>query len=801
MWTTVGLSPQDRSDFRSAATDLLQATSRTLILAIGGIYLAFVIATGFWPEQLGVNVWSVVPVILITCLAAYKLLDTHFVLAQLVLIAGLAVAVFVGLWVSGYEGVLLFLALLPLLAAVTLGLLPALIVEVGVVGLVLMVTRVPGIPDIPVSTTLYTVLGGAITAVLGWAATHALLTVTGWALYAFGQARERMDEAREHRVELTQVQQDLLEANRELARVTDRLRAMYEVAEEARRTKEAFVANVSHELRTPLNMIIGFSDMITQSPQVYSRDLPPALLSDIATINENSQHLARLIDDVLDLSQVEAGSMALSKEWVDLGEIVEAAALAVRPLFESKKLYLRLHIAEDLPQVFCDSTRIREVILNLLSNAGRYTDTGGVTMRVEHTFQEVVVSVADTGPGISPVDQARLFQPFHQLDGPLRRRGGTGLGLSISKRFVEMHDGEMWLESEVGAGSKFSFKLPLRAPARVAAAQADNASRWFNPYESPGYRERLRRSKAPAPQVEPRLVLVEQEAVLERLFNRYMSDFETTRVESLDAAVAELERTPARALILNAPPTVDDSVEPQLTDLPYGTPAIRVWMPSESEATRELGLRHYLLKPITRDKLLSVLDELARREERAIETVLLVDDEPDALRLFARMLTSGDRTYRVLRARDGARALSLMRQRQPDVVLLDLIMPGIDGFQVLQQKAHDPAIRDIPVIVVSSRDPSGEPIVSDRLTVTRNGGLSARHLLACIRAVSTILSTSGSIADSRSEALLPGEAEGGPATVSRFPVQPSEAQPSEAQPSEAQRSLPADPELLVDPGV
>jgi signal transduction histidine kinase/CheY-like chemotaxis protein len=786
MWTTIGLSPEDRADFRSAATELLQATSRTLIFALSGIYLVFVIATGFWPEQLSVEIWSVVPLVVLTCWVAYKLLDTHFVLAQFALIVGFGSAIFLGIWVSGYDGVLLFAALLPLLAAVTLGLLPALIVEAGVIMLVLMVTRMPGMPSIPFPTALYTILGGAITTVLGWAATHTLLTVTGWALYAFGEARERMDEAREHRVELTEVQADLLEVNQELARTTDRLRAMYQVAEESRRTKEAFVANVSHELRTPLNMIIGFSDMITQSPEVYGGDLPPALLSDIATINENSQQLARLINDVLDLSQVEAGSMALSKEWVDLTEIVEAAAFAVRPLFESKKLYLRLDLQKDLPQVFCDSTRIREVVLNLLSNAGRYTDSGGVTMRVEHRPQELAVTVTDTGPGISEADQARLFQPFHQLDGSLRRRGGTGLGLSISKQFVEMHDGEMWLESEVGAGTTFGFKLPLRAPARIAAAQGDKASRWFNPHESPGYRERVRRSKASAPEVEPRLLLVETEEVLQRLFSRYMSDFETTRVVNLEAAVAELERTPAQALILNAPPTIGNGTASQLADLPYGTPAIRLWVPGESESRRELGLRHYLLKPITRDRLLAALDELSECEGRSIETVLLVDDEPDALRLFARMLTSGERTYRVLRAKDGARALSLMRQRHPDVVLLDLIMPGVDGFQVLQHKALDPDIRDIPVIVVSSRDPAGEPIVSDQLTVTRRGGLSARDLLACIRAISEILSTSGlsgskPVGGERSEALPSGETEAGQGEISRFGAQPTAAQPAVAQ--------------------
>jgi CheY-like chemotaxis protein len=151
-----------------------------------------------------------------------------------------------------------------------------------------------------------------------------------------------------------------------------------------------------------------------------------------------------------------------------------------------------------------------------------------------------------------------------------------------------------------------------------------------------------------------------------------------------------------------------------------------------------LGVVRYLVKPITRDTLLATVAGLGN----GVKTVLLVDDEQEALQLFGRILSSADQGYRVLRAKNGQAALSLMRDRQPDVMLLDLIMPGIDGFQVLQEKSRDPAIRDIPVVVISSRDPAGEPIVSDMLTVTRAGGLSMRDLLACIEALSEILAPS-----------------------------------------------------------
>jgi CheY-like chemotaxis protein len=173
----------------------------------------------------------------------------------------------------------------------------------------------------------------------------------------------------------------------------------------------------------------------------------------------------------------------------------------------------------------------------------------------------------------------------------------------------------------------------------------------------------------------------------------------------------------------------------QWAGLPYDTPMITCRMPGEEQAAQALGAVCYLLKPVTRETLLSALEQVGED----VETVLLVDDEVEALQLFARMLSTVDHCYRVLRAKDGQRALELLRERRPDVLVLDLIMPGLDGFQVLEAKSQDPSIQSIPVIVLSSRDPVGGPIVSDVLNVTRGGGLSVRDLLDCIRAVSHVL--------------------------------------------------------------
>jgi CheY-like chemotaxis protein len=302
----------------------------------------------------------------------------------------------------------------------------------------------------------------------------------------------------------------------------------------------------------------------------------------------------------------------------------------------------------------------------------------------------------------------------------------------------------MWLESELDVGTTIYFSLPLETPPPIAPG-SDGTMRWFSPrdeyYE---YRARPRQSGAPALSVVPRFVLLEREGTLQRLFGRYMHDVEIVSVHDIEEAIDELSRAPAQLLIVNAPP-VDETLVmmEQLTDLPYGTPAVVCWVPGEDEAARRLGVVRYLVKPITRDVLLSALEELGED----VETILLVDDEPEVLQLFARMLSSAEKGYRVLRAKSGQRALSLLQERRPDVVLLDLIMPGMDGFEVLWEKSQDQTVREIPVITISSRDPGGEPIVSDTLTVTGGGGLSVPNLLACIRAVSDVLAPVGQSAD------------------------------------------------------
>lgn len=549
---------------------------------------------------------------------------------------------------------------------------------------------------------------------------------------AYRQSQELLEVSRDDQLRLQQTLTDLHAANEQLVRLNRWADGLRQEAEEARRTKEQFVANVSHELRTPLNMIIGFSEMIVNTPHAYGRRLPPALVSDLMVVLRNSQHLASLIDDVLDLSQLEAGQMALDREPVMLSEVIGAASTAVRPLYESKGLYLRVELPEELPAVMADRTRIREVILNLLSNAGRFTERGGVMIRIEQQHDELVVSVADTGPGIAETDQARLFQPFQQLDGTFRRRyGGTGLGLSISKRFVELHGGRMWVESMAGSGATFYFCLPLSVdpPARAATL------RWLVPGWE--FLQRTHPSLAEKVAVRQRIVVYDTGAALTNLLSHYLPDIEVVTRPDLPGAIAEATASCAQALLVNVGSVAEALRWPEVTGSQLkGMTTIICSVPGSSDVAHHLGVSEYLVKPIGRDQLLATLDRLAL----AGKTILVADDDEDLLRLLWRLLNAAGRGYRILTADNGREAWRILREDRPDAILLDLMMPGMDGFELLAAKNADPLLAAIPAVIISARDPLGHLIVSRAVAVTRGEGLSLPQLLACIEAINAILS-------------------------------------------------------------
>jgi signal transduction histidine kinase len=247
----------------------------------------------------------------------------------------------------------------------------------------------------------------------------------------------------------------------ELKRAEEQLLLAKEQAEAGSRAKSQFLANMSHELRTPLNAILGYTELITDS--IYG-EVPDKIRDVIGRVEHNGRHLLGLINDILDLSKIEAGQLTLMFNDYSMKAVVDTVMSVVESLASEKKLELKATVDPDLPVGRGDEQRITQVLLNLVGNAIKFTNTGEVAVRVSKSDGAFLVSVADTGPGISETEQRSIFEEFRQADSSsTREKGGTGLGLAITKRLVEMHGGRLWVESTPGEGATFSFTLPVRA--------------------------------------------------------------------------------------------------------------------------------------------------------------------------------------------------------------------------------------------------------------------------------------------------------------------------------------------------
>ncbi len=640
-----GMAPEQHSRpevYWSAAETVAELRRETLkgaTLLTATAVVAWLFVTGAQRPEQAADTLAALAVLALVYAGVLLVRTRHYWLTQAALQPVMAAAIALMAWRLDDPYLLLLLAALPLLAS--MGGTGRLVVfsELTVAALLAASGAISGFVLLPDSTRHLVLYMGALSGVVGWSSSRRMLQSVDQSVNDYLKARETLDEQREQRLRLVQTQEDLVQANRELARLYDRLKAMTQVAEDARRLKEEFVANVSHELRTPLNMIIGFSEVILKSPKVYGARLPDALLADIRAIQRNSSHLAGLVNDVLTLSQAESGKLLLAREWVVLGELVRECREEARILFDSKSLYLEAEIP-DLPiTLFCDPLRVREVLLNLVTNAGRFTEHGGVRIRAWQEEGSAFISVTDTGPGIARKDQQRIFEPFQQVDlGGRETLKGSGLGLSISKRFVELHDGKMWLESEPGRGTTFYVCLPVEPLPEVASGVRQRV----NPYMQ--YEPRGRPSMAPPAVVPARFVILEEADQLAALFSEFAPEAELVRVRDVKGLVEAAGTLPATAVAINTPePERALSEVSAAGGIPSDTPLVICWILGERQVARELGALRYLVKPITQERLLAATKEV----KADVRSVLVVDDNPEAVQLFSRMLASEDHAPRV----------------------------------------------------------------------------------------------------------------------------------------------------------
>jgi len=557
-----------------------------------------------------------------------------------------------------------------------------------------------------------------LTAIASWFSQRNLYIALQWAWNSQAEAWQKMELARDRQAELQRTAKALDEASYRIRRGNVELAWAREAAEEARRLKQQFVQNVSHELRTPLNIIVGFSEMMAIAPESYGDgSLPPAFRGDINEIYRSARHLQGLIDDVLDLAQIEARRMGLMREKVDPAQLVVEAAETARSLVENRGLTLRVDIQPDLPLIYVDRVRTRQILLNLFNNAARFTERGSVTVSSSLVEGEVVISVADTGMGIAPEETSKVFDEFRQLDGSTTRRyGGTGLGLAISKEFVELHGGRMWVESRLGEGSTFSFTLPLAQPDDDMTSSGQLIkSPPVSPYAEP-FKERA-------------VLMVHDDPIILRLFQRHLEGYRVVGAQDhIEAHSLVTQERPCAAVVC-LPFAGEWTQFPRMEFVSgYGVPVIACPIPSGRHLADSLGVSDYLTKPIARERLL----EAIHRWDGQVRRVLIIDDEPGMVRLLARMVRSASHAYQIGMACGGQEGLAMMREMRPDLVLLDLIMPPPDGFEVLERMRAEECWRHLPVIAVTARDLIVEDVSLSRgklLGIWREGGFSTWQIV------------------------------------------------------------------------
>ena len=523
----------------------------------------------------------------------------------------------------------------------------------------------------------------------------------------------------------------------QLANAIENARLFAEIEQTAERLKELdrlksqFLANMSHELRTPLNSVIGFSRVILKGIDGPLTDLQR---TDLQAIYESGQHLLGLINDILDISKIEAGKMELALEDVDLTDVIKGVMSTAIALVKDKPIKLQQTIAPHLPTVRGDVRRIREIILNLVANAAKFTEEGFIHLTAEATPAEVVISVADSGIGISPDKMDTIFEPFTQVDASsTRRAGGTGLGLSISKHFVEMHGGRLWVESTLGEGSTFYFTLPIE------------------PLSPPIVEEKPKKElQIPKIKSGQKLVLcVDDDEGVITLFRRYLGKqgYQVTGLTDGIAVVEQARQLQPFAITLDVlMPNKDGwqiiqelKTDPETRHIPV----IMCTIISEEERGLSLGASDYLVKPILEQDLLAALERLD--QQAGHHRVLVVDDQPEDRHLLRRMIES-QKGYEVVEAAGGQEALALIRQTRPHIIVLDLMMPEVDGFAVLETLKIDEATRSIPIIVVTAKDLTQEErdLLSGRVEALLQKGLYNRQeLLADVAAALKRLTSHG----------------------------------------------------------
>ena len=484
---------------------------------------------------------------------------------------------------------------------------------------------------------------------------------------------------------------DKLEAR--VAERTEELREANAQLQQASAHKSAFLANMSHELRTPMNAIIGITEMLEED----ARDIGEEdFIEPLGRIARAGKHLLALINDVLDLSKIEAGKLDFHYEDINLKEMAQDTMVTAQPLADKNGNTLTLDCADDIGVMRGDMTRVRQIVLNLLSNACKFTDQGKVTLRVAREAgsnpEMLIFAVTDTGIGMTEEQLGKLFQEFVQADSSTTRKyGGTGLGLSITKKLCEMMGGDITATSVSGEGTTFTARLPVE-PAEEADQPQPAA------VEDVATLAAAARSNT--------VLVIDDDTDVRDLMRRFLAKegFDVvTAAGGAEGLRLARELMPAVITLDVIMPDVDGwhvmqelKADPELATIPV----VIITIIDEKNKGYALGATDYMSKPIDRARLSQILEKF--HADAADRSVLVVEDDETTRALMCRMMR--DAGWEVTEAENGRVGLERLAENRPELILLDLMMPEIDGFEFLAQMRETPANRDIPVVVVTAAD-------------------------------------------------------------------------------------------------